>query len=346
MENNLIVYSTKENKKATKRVRMGFMLKRSIAWTLIICMCAYIAVNFDKLAIIKDFFTDLFSENQVIDTPNDSNAPPSDFPSEGNQDNNGTLNENTPSTIPQGAHQIIDNHFVFEEITNKTGISVAPNEDYILPTTTEIYQKYGGESPCVLITHSSVLECYSNGIYYNTTDDFYNSKENVGQIGKIICEELNRCNVNAIHIDEIYANGGIYKSKDEYEATLKKVLEAYPSIAYVFNISRDMLINDDLTMNKGCTVKDNQKIAQIKLTVGTAGDTDSYWQKNLDFSYDLAKSNSDLIYNLTISPFDYSQRVSPVCINIDIGSYSNSFFEAKLCAKEFSRIICEKLKQG
>ena len=325
-ENQLIPYESKRSKSNTGKS----ILKVLIVLLLAVCS-VFLALNFKAVT----------GEIPKIDT--DSQGIGSNLPID-TESNTDLAPENKPdNTIPSGTLPIIEKNFTFEEITNETEITLEAM-DFVPITASQIYKSYGNEAPVVLIVHKSCQEAYSNGVYYSMSDSFYSSSNNVGDIGKIICDALNSSGVNAIHLNEIYANGGRFSSSVEYKDAIKKALAAYPSIEYVFSISRDTLINEDYSMTKPIVSIDEVSLAQMKITVGACDDTELL-EKNLSLAIMLATSKANLAYGVVLSRFNLSQSLSPCALDIDIGAFSNSFEEASILAiafaNEFALLISE-----
>ena len=332
-ENSVLVVKRK------KKRHRGNFFKKLLCLAFAIGLCYFIYTNFSD---IKIFLQDKFTNEQNIENP-----PNSDLGGNNNMSNDNDTLQKPDDTleIPANAYKIYEQTGNFSEISNETGIEIDfSNIDSNFSLIKDIYKQYGKEAPCVLIIHSACQEGYSNGIYYEMNDSFYSNQNNVASVGKAICDTLNSNNINAIHIDDIFANGSIIGSKKEYENALSEALKRYPSIAYVLDVSRNTIINDDLSMNKMIFSSDNKKVAQIKLTVGSSGDKNKdFWYKNLDFANKLALENSDLIYDVTLSSFELSQNISPIAMRVDIGAFSNSIDEAILSGYEFAMRLSKTL---
>lgn len=234
---------------------------------------------------------------------------------------------------------------------NESGCEFDFSTKYSSKALAEIYGKYGKEAPVVLITHSHIREAYSNGEYYSSDSEFYSDNENVADIGEVICSVLNECGINAIQINELYASGSIYGSQNEYEKAISDALKKYPSIAYVFNVSRGINISDDMTMNKTTVKNGESTCAQISITSGTSWDKATENQNNnVLFAFDFAKYANENINGIIkenkISRFSLSQDFGPIMSNLDIGEYSNSFDEAKSSAEEFAKLLSSYLKEA
>lgn len=210
----------------------------------------------------------------------------------------------------------------------------------------EIYEEYGTSAPVVLITHSNASESFSNGEGYSVSDSFYSTENNVSTLGAAISEVLNLYGINTIHLSEIYSDGALFGSQAEYKEALEGVLSENPSIQYVFNISRDILINDDLSMLKPTFSYDESSIAQIKLIIGTGGDEiTSMQEKNLNFTYDFSSFANEecgaFVRELCISRFELCQNYAPVCVEAEIGAYSSSYEEAYSSALLFANLLVD-----
>ena len=297
------------------------------------------------------YIQNIIEFSQVEDKKNDENndTPPPNLPNDSTGDN--TNNESNPPSnepsIPDGSYPIIETTSSYF-FSNESQVDFQMNEDFSPIKSSEIYSKYGFDAPLVLITHFSIRESYSNGTYYSQNDNFYSDIQNVGEIGEKLCNELNALGINAIHLSEIYASGSIYNSRIEYEKSLGDALLRFPSIAYVINISRDISINNDMSMIRGVIEHNENKLAQISFISGSNFDTFSENQlKNACFSSSLSSfinsSIDSFVKQGTISNFALAQDYSPFCIEIEFGSYANSFDEASNSVTYFADLFAKYL---
>ena len=289
------------------------------------------------------------------DTP--PTKPKDDTDSETEDDTETDVESDNTSTDKEDEETIKEGHYKINDIgsikyvaTNESGCEFDFSVKFSKTTLDEIYKKYGNDSPVVLITHSSVLETYSDGKSYSTDGAFYAENENVGDIGEVICNRLNALGIGAIQLNELYASGAIYSSQAEYKKSLDEALKKYPSISYVFNVSRDVNVNDDLTMNKSYITKNGEKYAQITLTSGTSWDTASSNQtENIRFAFDFSKflntQSQNFVKENTISRYPLSQNIDPLTVNVDIGDYANSYEEATRAAELFAQLFCKYITE-
>ena len=333
-ENNLMPLVISEEKsliKYKKKPKFKRFFIKLLAFCIILGCFALIITNFDSITnFIKSIQTIGSTDNVPISSNTISTSTDSSNTSQTNTDI-------TESKIPSGAYEIIEKTYVFSEINNETDIVIEPTE-FNFKSAEEIYQEYGKEAPVVLIIHSACLEAYSNGVYYSKDSSFYSSTENVRAIGDFISKQLNSLKINSIHIDNVFASGAIISSKAEYEKAVEEALKLYPSIEYVFDISRDTVINDDLTMIKPVTYKNGIKMAQMKISVGSNKENE-LWKDNLCFATLLVSQNSELVSDVVLTNFSLSQDIDPISLKIDMGAFSNSFEEAIYLANEFCLIL-------
>ena len=337
--NDLIVYEaldkssngeiTVQGKKKAKGLRflkgvIGFLL------TIVLLVGAYFSYPYISLFFAK--------ENSQNEDPNLSigKNPPSNE------------TENKPSeekSYDFKINEVVNNEY---KITNESSCEIDFSATPTRILASDTYKKYGKDAPFVLITHFSRNEAYSDGIGYNYDSEFYSTKNNVGDIGAEMCTELNRLGINAIHLNEVYASGGIHNSFSEYESSVKEVLSKYPSIAYVLNLSRGTKINKDMSMDKHIFEKDGKKYATLCLISGTSSSSLSKSQERnilfaLDFAKEINNKSSGFVSENVISNFSLVQSFEPICTEIEIGSFACSYEEAResilLLASEFYRYV-------
>ena len=199
------------------------------------------------------------------------------------------------------------------------------------------------EEPAVLIIHTHTSEAYSEEgrISYPEGEEYARSQdegENVVAVGKVIADIFEENGIRTIHVtashDETY--------KDSYARsaeTVRRYLEAYPSIKYVFDVHRDALIQSNGDIMRPVTVVDGQAVAQIMCVVGTdqtAGENFE-WESNLALALSLRSALNDKYSNLVrgtcLRPSAYNQDIAPVSLLIEIGAGGNSLSEAQNAAR-------------
>ncbi len=282
-------------------------------------------------------------------TDTSTDTSPNEDSSTNDEENNDSDTEadtstNTNDELKTGFYEIKESGTAKYQAINESGCEFDFSVKFSKTKLTDIQRKYGSEAPIVLITHSSINEAYSDGKSYSKDGDFYLDKNNVGDIGKAICDKLNELGIGAIQLNELYASGAIFSSQAEYKKSLDETLKKYPSISYVFNITRGIKVNDDFTMDKFTFQKNGEKYAQISMVSGTNWDSASKNQtQNVLFAFDFSKflnnESPNLVRENKISRYSLSQDVNPLTVNIDIGEFSNSFEEAKRSAELFASLF-------
>ena len=332
-----------ERNKSRERKRILRYFKRLFALIVLACLCVLAVLSFPY---IKDFAGKIKLPSSLKDiVPNVTDTPPN-----ANSSTNTSTDENLtpPRDYEYEITDIDAQDYIF---VNESGCEFDTTFPYEKESLEEIYNKYGNEAPVVLIIHSNIRESYSNGKGYSQDSAFYSDESNVSSVGAVLSDSLNKNGINAIHISELYASGSIYGSKDEYENALTNALKKYPSIKYVFNVSRGIRINDDLSMNKSTTKSEARSLAQISIINGTNMDKSTENQtRGVLFALDFSKFANSKIENIIkenkISRFDLSQNFGPVSVNLDIGEYANTIDEAKNSAESLGVIFAEYLKNG
>lgn len=282
----------------------------------------------------------LMGFNMQIHTPNTENSytPPGNLVDDNKNDNQAP----PPQTaIPEGAYVVYEETVLEHTIINESACDLEPSLQATFSSLDEIYNEFGKDAPVVLITHFSSRECYSNGKYYFTTDSFYSDEQNVGQLGALLCEKFNDIGINAIHLNEVYASGAVFSSQKEYNDALCGTLEKFPSISFVINLTRDVSVKKDLSLNKYVTYIENQPCAQLCIISGTSYDTLTEAQeRNIGVALGLGKhinqTYNGLVMSNTISRFALSQNYEPICFELELGGYGNSFEEASCSLDYFS----------
>ncbi len=360
LNNNGIRVERKKRKKRKSIVKRLAML----SLVLLLCVGVYKAFPYIKSLELPNLNLGENSdtppsENNESDKNNDENDTNeenkgNENDTNGNDDTSQKENEEEKENSDTNQDPLPNGHYVINsgkddfKIENSSACDIDFSKEISTKTAKEIYEEYGTGAPVVLITHFSSRECYSNGKSYTPQGVFYSNEKNIGNVGELITSELNSLGINTIHLNEIYASGAIFSSREEYEISLEKTLKAYPSIAYVINLSRDVIVNDNMTMTKKVFSIDDASYAQLSLSVGTNySEITEFQEKNLLFAKNLSSylntQYDNFVASYEISRFSLSQNVTPVCFNLEIGSYANAYEEAiasaSLFAKCFSDLI-------
>lgn len=363
MEGKDLILVKGENEVYLEKRRKRVNLRRTLArlFLLALVTCVLLCAVF-LLPRVKAFFgsggLDMILENLGINAlkkPSNQGAQGDQGNSENNQNNqnqtqggqNGTLDtENEDEKIPTDAYKIESTTEEYK-ITNETKIELDTSAPSLV-SPFEIKNKYGGEAPLVLITHRAPKECYSNGKYYTEKSDFYSDSENIAALAKELSGKLNALGIKTLYLDEEYAKGTIYGTLSEYEKSLNEVLSRYPSISYVFSLSRGIYINDSMSLEREVVDINDEKCAQIRIISGTGGEKMSEAQvENVSFALDFASKINESCPNFVceskIARFPLGQNISPFALDVELGTYANTYDEAKESTHRLATFIFEYL---
>lgn len=344
-EKEIIKYQNDEDERNKVRVERSNRKRRNQRRNRIrplfsiLLIFSILFIGYKTYPFIESFITQFNSDN--------SKNPATPLPDRENNEETTDL----PTTPPVSDEpEAPSHHFPIIEspsgylFVNESQYDFIKKDDFSPTKAGEVYEKYGTDAPLVLITHKACTESYSNGKSYYYDDSFYSENENVGDIGLLLCTYLNSLGINAIHLNDIYAFGNIYNSSQEYEKSIEATLKQFPSIAYVLCISRDISINKDMSMIKNTILYNDIDVAQLSFISGSSNVSMTEEQlKNANFAFSLAEfinSKTDcLVKKNTISSFELSQNYAPYFLEIDFGSYANSYDEAASCSLIFAELF-------
>ena len=181
-------------------------------------------------------------------------------------------------------------------------------------------------------------------------DSFLNHQIDVGllcEIGKEITNMLNEKGINTLHIYDT-SGSSLYESKKSYEEKINEALEMYPSISYIFDISRSVCMYDDLSIKNEWVMYENLKVPTIQLLCGTSTKKlTKVQEKSLAFANVLAQSiNKDdipLISEIIVSKYSLAQSFPRTTLRVDIGSFASTYEDAIITANIFADGIIELL---
>lgn len=230
------------------------------------------------------------------------------------------------------------------------------DDDLGIESVGALAERYGADSPVVLIVHTHGTEAYAEN-----SADSYSKKDNcrttdvsknVVAVGAVMAEYFNSVGIPTLHCTEMFDADSYIDAYDKSSAAVREFTAIYPSIRYVFDLHRDSVIESDLTKLRPLTVIDGELTAQYMCVIGTderAG-YHTEWERNLALACQLQsrlwqKSNS-LTRRMSIRSASYNQLWAPGSLLLEIGSCGNTLDEAKACAKtvaeQLAAIILEQ----
>lgn len=214
-------------------------------------------------------------------------------------------------------------------------------------TSAEAEAIYGADAPRVLVLHTHGTECYQNGgDTYSSDEPFrtYDTSKNVVAVGRVFAERLREYGIGVIHIETMFDGENYNEAYVKSAEEVKRILEKYPSVEYVFDIHRDAMFTHEgvnlaptspLSLNGG-------DAAQIMLVVGTdyAGAPHGEWEDNLSFALKLQKStlgvNAGLMRSINLRSASFNAQYAKGAVLVEIGAAGNTLDEAKRAGELFA----------
>ena len=313
----------KSKRKIRKRRRRVWILPL----LLLIALTAVLIIRYNEniQGYIQSVFND--EENEAISDKNNTQRVPSD---DKTVDTNDAFIHTSPTKM---------------EFINESNRQIDLNAlSYDLPKATNIYDSYSKESPVVLIVSFSPKECYTTSSNYNESTDFYSGTKNVGEIGKALCEELNKNGINTLHFIDTGYNGSLVYSKEMYVNAINDILKSNPSISYIIDVSRGVDLDSNMNMHKEAVDVAGEYVPTVGLIYG--GENEML-EKSVFFGNSLASTlnkSYTLVSKQTVSKYGLFQSFGIPSIRADIGSFSCTYEEALTSAMLFAQGLTELIK--
>ena len=315
-------------RKTRKKLKKHNVFKRLLR---LVCICLIVFILFKNHSVIFSFL-----ENTVFDlTSSDNlNTGQSNHSNSDTVDNDYSNNENHENVI------FIDTSPNKFEIRNETNIDL--NANYNDAKFIKNSDVSSGE-PFILIVNFSPYESYRD------SGGFYAESDNVYKIGEEICHMLNKNGLTALHMWAGDKFPSLHENKMSFYSEISNVLKEYPSISYIIDISRDLDVNDNDSINRETVCTTGIFYPTIKLFCGTDnGDASENQLLGIDFSRLLAdRINSYvplLASSLTVSKYSLHLNLPCIAIRADIGSYPCSFDDTLGTAEIFCTALSELIK--
>lgn len=233
-------------------------------------------------------------------------------------------------------------------IYNDTDLS--PNVVSLASASLKNY--YQSDQPLVLVIHTHGTESYMpEGAKYYVDDGEIarssNTSENMIAVGAEFVKVLEENGISALHCTIMHDEESYRESYSRSAETIKKYLEQYPSIKYVFDIHRDSLMRSTGELISAVTSINGESCAQIMPVVGSGFNG---WESNMTFALKLREQLNEEFINLCrpacLRSSTYNQSMSAVSLILEVGTSGNSLSEAKKAAALSAEAIAEIIKNG
>ncbi len=208
------------------------------------------------------------------------------------------------------------------------------------------------KQPLVLILHTHATESFTEegAVSYTSGTEFRSrdSSKNMIAVGKVMAGVLNERGIPTLHCETLHDAEDYNASYDNSLATVKKYLEEYPSIKYVFDLHRDALIRESGESLKPVCDISGKPTAQVMTLVGTdAGGADhALWRENnmnlaVKLQYKLTSDYNGMARPINLRKLSFHQQYAPGSLLFEIGSCANTLEEAKNAAVNLGNAIAD-----
>ena len=209
------------------------------------------------------------------------------------------------------------------------------------------------DEPLVLILHTHGTEAYApEGASSVSADDTARSQditENVVSVGSVFAECLTNAGIPVLHCETMFDAASYTMSYQNAAAYIRKTVQQYPSIRYIFDVHRDALETADGSVLRPVTLVGNNVSAQVMCVVGTdeAGADHPNWMDNLTVAVQL-QTRLNQAYERFARPINvrsagFNGQYASGAMILEIGSSGNSLREAQTAAKALGAVLAEMI---
>ena len=226
--------------------------------------------------------------------------------------------------------------------------------DYSVRAEDFLYREYPigksvGEDPLVLIVHTHGTESYApEGV--SSVGNSYSARsqdpnETVVAVGDVLFRTLTAYGIPAIHCETMFDLESFplaYQNSADY---IRKTVEKYPSIRYIFDVHRDALESGDGSVLCPLTQVMGEKSAQVMCVVGTnaAGADHPGWRDNMTVAVRLQsllnKTYERFARPINVRSATFNGQYAPGAMILEIGSSGNTLGEAKTAARALGTVL-------
>ena len=209
------------------------------------------------------------------------------------------------------------------------------------------------DEPLVLILHTHGTEAYApEGAASVSAADTARSEDitqNVVSVGSVLAESLTEAGIPVLHCETMFDAASYTMSYQNAAAYIRKTVEQYPSIRYIFDVHRDALETADGSVLRPVTLVGTTVSAQVMCVVGTdeAGADHPNWTDNLTVAVQL-QTRLNQTYERFARPINvrsagFNGQYAPGAMILEIGSSGNSLREAQTAAKALGTVLAEMI---
>ena len=209
---------------------------------------------------------------------------------------------------------------------------------------------YQSDVPLVLILHTHGSEAFMPEGASDYADEgeiarSYKSEENMIAVGRVFAQTLQARGIGVIHCEIAHDTESYRESYARSAETIRRYLEAYPTIRYVLDLHRDSLMQADGGLIRAVTSVDGDSCAQVMAVVGSGFDG---WEDNMVLALQLREKLNGTYKHLgrpvCLRTSLYNQNLAPHALLLEIGTSGNSLSEAKKAAVLTAEALADIIK--
>ena len=230
-------------------------------------------------------------------------------------------------------------------------VSVKNETDYTVDTSKILQDGYKHPAnPKVLIVHTHGSESYtpSEKYSYEQTGNYRtgDTAYNMIRVGEEIANQLKKGGIDVIHDKSINDYPAYNDSYNKTEKVIQKHLKSDPDIAYVFDIHRDAVGENEKFV---CDAL-GKKVAQIMIVCGTDTNlTNPLWRQNLSLAVHIQSyfnsRISDFFRPLNLRKERFNMHLTTGSLLFEVGASGNTLDEALESARILGEGLAKMLKQ-
>ena len=254
--------------------------------------------------------------------------------------------------LSEGAHAVLPCDLSARNVgvlvENRTENSAA---GALLPCFLDKIRAAANDKVTVLITNTHPYEAYlADGSYEYADGVSVNANERertVAAVADALIESLARAGIRAVYV-EVPATSGRNSYQAAYEA-LDTALAAYPDVQYIFDLHREILLDDEGNMLRPVAAGTLGALAQLRFVAGTGEDGAVYenWEDGVRAHLALAEAvmayDPDLVMPTEISGSRLNQHLPCTVFTVEIGTCGNSVEEAVRTADLLGTVFANKV---
>jgi len=328
------------------RLERDFSSKRRVFAAFLICCALLVAAFAITVLWQKNGGLDWFQHPDPGENQNLSNGET------GGSDKNPAHQDPMPP-LPEGAIPVVSMDLIGAaqgSLINETGLlpDLASLMGY------DVGYRGDSDAPLVLILHTHTSESYlppATSYVQGTVGDLIYSEDvtkNLLSVGARLCEVLNENGISALHCSMVHDADGRRGSYARSAETIQRYLSEYPSIEYVIDLHRDLVIapNGDIVRSEG--KHGEESVAQVAAIVGSDEGND-FWQSNLALALQLQKQlNADgnrIARPTVLQSGTLNQELAKFSLHLEIGTAANSPKEAERAAELVGEALIGLIRQ-